>query len=231
MLQIDPTAAVAPSADLVAWSRLGSEYRPADLQQALEVDRTLFECNAVVRPMADLAALSRRHGDVAAARALAGVARGERPVPARHPRAARRCRPAPVPRHRGHEPGPVAVDGLDERPQRHPDARVPDDARRGRHRRAHRAAAHVGPRRARVPRRHAGRPGTTRRTGSGPNGGSGRWASPARRAPPSRSIRTSSARPASRRRSRASGAPGASTPSSSAGRSRAAPPCCRRSTA
>ena len=54
MLQIDPTAAVAPSADLVAWSRLGPDYRPADLQQALEVDRTLFEWNAVVRPMADL---------------------------------------------------------------------------------------------------------------------------------------------------------------------------------
>jgi uncharacterized protein YcaQ len=38
MLQIDPTAAIAPSADLVAWSRLGSAYQPADLQQALEQD-------------------------------------------------------------------------------------------------------------------------------------------------------------------------------------------------
>src|ERR687887_844936 len=28
LLQIDPTAAIAPSADLVAWSRLGSSYRP-----------------------------------------------------------------------------------------------------------------------------------------------------------------------------------------------------------
>jgi uncharacterized protein len=54
LLQIDPTAAIAPSADLVAWSRLGSSYRPADLRQALEEDRTLFEHNALVRPMSDL---------------------------------------------------------------------------------------------------------------------------------------------------------------------------------
>ncbi len=54
MLQVDPTAAIAPSADLVAWSRLGSSYRPADLKRALEQDRTLFEFNAVVRPMRDL---------------------------------------------------------------------------------------------------------------------------------------------------------------------------------
>ena len=54
LLQLDPTAAVAPSADLVAWSRLGSSYQPAHLQVALEQDRTLFELNAVVRPMSDL---------------------------------------------------------------------------------------------------------------------------------------------------------------------------------
>jgi uncharacterized protein YcaQ len=54
LLQIDPTAAVAPSADLVAWSRLGSTYEPAHLRQALEQDRTLFEHNALVRPMSDL---------------------------------------------------------------------------------------------------------------------------------------------------------------------------------
>src|SRR4051794_7692016 len=54
LLQIDPTAAVAPSADLVVWSRLGSAYQPAHLQQALEQDRTLFEHNALVRPMSDL---------------------------------------------------------------------------------------------------------------------------------------------------------------------------------
>jgi len=54
LLQLDPTAAIAPSADLVAWSRLGSSYRPEQLRQALEQDRTLFELDALVRPMSDL---------------------------------------------------------------------------------------------------------------------------------------------------------------------------------
>src|SRR5918995_3885720 len=54
LLQIDPTAAIAPSADLVAWSRLGSKYRPEDLRKALEEDRTLFEHNALVRSMSDV---------------------------------------------------------------------------------------------------------------------------------------------------------------------------------
>ena len=53
LLQIDPTAAIAPSADLVLWSRLGSSYDPARLKQALE-HRTLFELDALVRPMSDL---------------------------------------------------------------------------------------------------------------------------------------------------------------------------------
>jgi uncharacterized protein len=54
LLQIDPTAAIAPSADLVAWSRLGSTYRPEHLKEAVEGDRTLFELDAMVRPMGDL---------------------------------------------------------------------------------------------------------------------------------------------------------------------------------
>ena len=49
LLQVDPTAAIAPNADLVLWSRLGSSYSPGDLKRALEQDRTLFELNALVR--------------------------------------------------------------------------------------------------------------------------------------------------------------------------------------
>ena len=54
LLQIDPTAAIAPSADLVMWSRLGSSYQPAQLQHALEHDRSLVEHNALIRPMDDI---------------------------------------------------------------------------------------------------------------------------------------------------------------------------------
>ncbi|MEU4470590.1 crosslink repair DNA glycosylase YcaQ family protein [Micromonospora sp. NPDC023888] len=54
LVQIDPTAVVAPSADLVCWSRLGSSYQPAQVRQALERDRTLFEHQAMMRPMDDL---------------------------------------------------------------------------------------------------------------------------------------------------------------------------------
>jgi uncharacterized protein YcaQ len=55
LLQIDPTAAIAPNADLVAWSRLGASYQPASLRQAVEVERTLFEYNALIRPTSDVA--------------------------------------------------------------------------------------------------------------------------------------------------------------------------------
>ena len=54
MLQLDPVAAVAPSADLVAWSRLGSAYSAGELSAALE-DRTLLELRAMIRPAEDLA--------------------------------------------------------------------------------------------------------------------------------------------------------------------------------
>jgi uncharacterized protein len=54
LLQLDPVSAVASSADLVAWSRLGPAYSPADLRAALD-DRRLIELRAMVRPAEDLA--------------------------------------------------------------------------------------------------------------------------------------------------------------------------------
>jgi uncharacterized protein len=53
LLQIDPTAAIAPNADLVAWSRLGAAYSPAELAAAL-ADRRLVELQAMIRPAEDL---------------------------------------------------------------------------------------------------------------------------------------------------------------------------------
>jgi len=54
LLQLDPVSAVAPSADLIAWSRLGPAYSPAELRAALD-DRRLIELRAFVRPAEDLA--------------------------------------------------------------------------------------------------------------------------------------------------------------------------------
>ena len=53
-VKVDPVSAVAPSADVVFWSRLGEAYDPAEVATALEVDRTLFELDLMVRPIDDL---------------------------------------------------------------------------------------------------------------------------------------------------------------------------------
>jgi uncharacterized protein YcaQ len=54
MLQLDPTKAVAPSADLVAWSRLGSAYSPDELLDAVDEQR-LIDLYGAVRPPEDVA--------------------------------------------------------------------------------------------------------------------------------------------------------------------------------
>lgn len=53
-LPVEPTRAIAPSYDLVCWSRLGSTYEPADLDDLL-AERDLYEDADGIRPMADLA--------------------------------------------------------------------------------------------------------------------------------------------------------------------------------
>ena len=53
MLQLDPVAAIAPSAQLVAWSRLGSAYERTELDRAV-ADQSLIELQAMLRPAEDL---------------------------------------------------------------------------------------------------------------------------------------------------------------------------------
>ncbi|NUS51867.1 MAG: winged helix-turn-helix domain-containing protein, partial [Nocardioidaceae bacterium] len=53
-LQLDQTAAVAPNADLVLWSRLGSDYTPDELAEVLET-QTLVDLHGLARPAEDLA--------------------------------------------------------------------------------------------------------------------------------------------------------------------------------
>lgn len=54
LLQHDPTAAVAPSADLVLFSRLGPGYDPGELRDALDTQQ-LLQLRGDLRPTEDLA--------------------------------------------------------------------------------------------------------------------------------------------------------------------------------
>ena len=54
LLQVEPTAAVAPSAHVVAWSRLGASYRQSSLDD-LVADGSLVELRSMLRPAEDLA--------------------------------------------------------------------------------------------------------------------------------------------------------------------------------
>ncbi|MFE5407971.1 DNA glycosylase AlkZ-like family protein [Microbacterium sp. NPDC056569] len=57
VVNIEPTAAIAPSADLILWSRLGWPYQPSDLVRLFEEDRAVFEWGGFYRAMTDLALL------------------------------------------------------------------------------------------------------------------------------------------------------------------------------
>lgn len=53
-VQAEPTNAIAPSADLVLWSRLGSSYDRADLRDAVD-EQALIEHQGFLRPIEDMA--------------------------------------------------------------------------------------------------------------------------------------------------------------------------------
>ncbi|GEA87970.1 DNA glycosylase AlkZ-like family protein [Cellulomonas cellasea] len=54
VLQPDPTSAVAPSADVVLWSRLGSAYDPGELRDLVDQQRVV-ELRGFLRPAEDVA--------------------------------------------------------------------------------------------------------------------------------------------------------------------------------
>jgi uncharacterized protein YcaQ len=157
-LQLDPTAAIAPSADLVAWTRLGAAYQPVHLQQALEQDRSLFEHRAQVRPMSDLGLYlaemaawpghdARRrewlHANESFRRYVLDLLRDRGPLLSRD-----------VP-DRSAVPWPST--GWTNNRNVTPDVGLPHCPRRNRHRWPPRPAAPMGPGRTRLPGWHASR--------------------------------------------------------------------------
>ena len=54
VVQLDPTSAIAPSADLVLWSRLGASYSLQDLRDAID-EQTLVDFRGMLMPAADMA--------------------------------------------------------------------------------------------------------------------------------------------------------------------------------
>ena len=98
---------------------------PAEnLKRELEENRTLFELDAMVRPMSDVGLYLAERGGVDGLRRAARLDDGQRQVPARHPEAAPPLGAARLARDPGHVRRALGLDRLDERPERHADARV-----------------------------------------------------------------------------------------------------------
>src|ERR1700753_2633970 len=158
ILQLDPVSAVAPSADLVAWSRLGAAYHPDDLKAAV-ASQSVIELRAFLRPAEDIAAyraemaacpgsgelrdwqVSTREwvaaNDKCRLDILARLAAGGPPPSRGLPDRREKARQAP---------------GLDKQQERHQAPRIHGVARRGRGRRPQGKGAALGPGRAGLPR-------------------------------------------------------------------------------
>jgi uncharacterized protein len=54
LLQVEPTSAVAPTAELVLWSRIGADFRPSELWDAVDEQR-LVELHQTLRVAEDIA--------------------------------------------------------------------------------------------------------------------------------------------------------------------------------
>ena len=134
LLQNDPAAAVAPSADLVLWSRLGLSYSPAQLRDAID-EQALLELHGLIRAPEDLALHRAEMAEWPGRPPLRDWQEGLREwveanigCTARHPRPAARRRAAERTRAAGHLRDPVALLRLDQQPQRPEDDRLPGPA-------------------------------------------------------------------------------------------------------
>ena len=205
-LQLDPTAAIAPSADLVAWSRLGTRLPARRPATGARHDRTLFEHDARRSGRwATSACYLGGHGRVAARETRPrgpGSRRTSRSAATSSSCSATpgRCSPATSPTRascRGRRPGWTndrnVTQMLEFLMMR---GEVAVSGRAG-------PPAALGPRRARLPARHAGRARPTRRAGSATSAGCASLGIARETAPQCRSSRSTSASPASRRSSRA----------------------------
>ena len=147
-----PDAAVAPSADLVAWSRLGSAYDPAELRRRAGRAAGWSSCRGMIRPAEDIALF---RAEMAAwpgsgelrdwQEACRDWVRGQRRAAA--PTSSSGCaRDGPLPSRALPDTcvRAVAVERLDQQPERQPAARPDGAARRGRRRRPARAATGCG---------------------------------------------------------------------------------------
>ena len=214
-VNIDPTAAVAPSADHILWSRIGWPYQPADLRAPSRTTGRSSSGRASTARWRISPSTCRSCAAWPRVRRPAGVARAERPLPPRRPGAAARGGTAAC----GEIPDTSQVSWrstrLDERPQRHRRcSRSWSMTRGGRGLAARRKGRRLGPRRTGVSRRcrravrRGGRARGARSAASGPS------ASHGRRPRSSRSSPSTSAPSGRRRRSTASRASGGSIPRS-----------------
>ena len=178
---MDPTSAVARTEHLVLFSRLGPSYRPADLERALWVDRTLFEYRAYILPVDDLPihqATMRSYPPRSKYTRHEWVRRflaGERGVPAAHPAAPPRRGAAADARRREPHEARVADRRVERRRrQRRDDARDDVGARRHHDRGPSGRRPDVGPRRTPPAHRRDDAGRATRPRGGGPGAGRGR---------------------------------------------------------
>ena len=204
VLQVEPTAAIAPSAEVVCVEPVGRGVRPGRPGGGGGHRRAGGAAQHAATGRGHRA-LPGRDGRLAGSGRADGLAGGparlagdQRRLPPRHPREALRRGAAAVARAAGHDAAALGVERLEQRPQPADAARADGQAGRGGLGRLRGSRAAVGPGRAGLPRRsgraagggapHPGHPPARR-----PSASRGR-SPPRRRGSPTTSARSASPR-------------------------------------